>query len=257
LSVRAGLFCGIVGAKRIKVKTGNARNPLDFLASLTQVPSMLLDIFSDTICPWCYVGKRRLERALKTRPQHDIAIAWRAFQLNPTMPSEGMDRRNYIESKFGNPERARRIHDAVATAGAGEGITFAFDRIKRTPNTVLSHRLLRFAYRYDLQSPLLDGLFRAYFEEGLDTGDLDVLIGIAAAAGLPEDEARHFLLGADEREMVLAEDQLARRQGINGVPCFIFNGRFALSGAQEPEALFQLFDLAREDDTERRQASYN
>jgi len=218
---------------------------------------MQLDIFSDTICPWCYVGKRRLERALKTRPQHDIAIAWRAFQLNPTMPSEGMDRRNYIESKFGSPERARRIHDAVATAGASEGIAFAFDRIKRTPNTVLSHRLLRFAHRYDRQSPLLDGLFRAYFEDGLDTSDVDVLTDIAAAAGLLEEEARRFLLSADEREMVLAEDQLARRQGINGVPCFIFNGRYALSGAQEPEALFQLFDLAREDDTERRQASYN
>ncbi|HWA45360.1 MAG TPA: DsbA family oxidoreductase [Hypericibacter adhaerens] len=218
---------------------------------------MQLDIFSDTICPWCYVGKRRLERALKTRPQHDIAIAWRAFQLNPTMPPEGMDRRNYIESKFGSPERARRIHEAVATAGAGEGIAFAFDRIKRTPNTVLSHRLLRFSHRYERQSAVLDGLFRAYFEEGLDTSDLEVLRAIAAAAGLPEDEVNHFLQGAEEREMVLAEDQLARRQGINGVPCFIFNGRFALSGAQEPEALFQLFDLAREDDTERRQASYN
>jgi predicted DsbA family dithiol-disulfide isomerase len=217
---------------------------------------MQLDIFSDTI-PWCYVGKRRLERALKTRPQHDIAIAWRAFQLNPTMPPEGMDRRNYIESKFGSPERARRIHEAVATAGAGEGIAFAFDRIKRTPNTVLSHRLLRFSHRYERQSAVLDGLFRAYFEEGLDTSDLEVLRAIAAAAGLPEDEVNHFLQGAEEREMVLAEDQLARRQGINGVPCFIFNGRFALSGAQEPEALFQLFDLAREDDTERRQASYN
>ena len=218
---------------------------------------MQLDIFSDTICPWCYVGKRRLERALKTRPQHDIAIAWRAFQLNPTMPSEGMERRSYIESKFGSPERARRIHDAVATAGAGEGIAFAFDRIKRTPNTVQSHRLLRLAHLYDRRGPRLDGLFRAYFEEGLDTGDLDVLAEIAAGAGWPQDEARRFLSSADEREMVLAEDQLARRQGINGVPCFIVNGRYALSGAQEPEALFQLFDLAREDDTERRQASYN
>jgi predicted DsbA family dithiol-disulfide isomerase len=247
----------MVEAKWIKVKSANARSPLDFLANLAGVFSMQLDIFSDTICPWCYVGKRRLERALKTRPQHDIAIAWRAFQLNPTMPPEGMDRRNYIESKFGSPERARRIHDAVAAAGASEGITFAFDRIKRTPNTVLSHRLLRFAFRYDQQSPVLDGLFRAYFEEGLDTSDPEVLAGIAAAAGLPEDEARRFLSSMDEREIVLAEDQLARRQGINGVPCFIFNGRFALSGAQEPEALFQLFDLAREDDTERRQASYN
>src|SRR5262245_9203913 len=215
---------------------------------------MQLDIFSDTICPWCYVGKRRLERALKTRPQTDVAVAWRAFQLNPTMPPEGMDRRNYMESKFGSPERARRVHDAVATAGAGEGIVFAFDRIKRTPNTVMSHRLLRFAQRYDLQSPILDRLFHTYFEDGLDTGDPDVLIEIGTASGLPEEETKRFLLSAEEREVVLSEDQLARRQGINGVPCFIFNGRFALSGAQEPEALFQLFDLAREDDTERRQA---
>jgi predicted DsbA family dithiol-disulfide isomerase len=218
---------------------------------------MQLEIFSDTICPWCYVGKRRLERALQTRPQPDIAVAWRAFQLNPTMPPDGMDRRIYMESKFGSPERARRVHDAVATAGAGEGITFAFDRIKRTPNTVMSHRLLRFAHRYDLQSRILDGLFHAYFEEGLDTGDIDVLTGIAGIAGLPEEDVQRFLLSGEERDVVLSEDQLARRQGINGVPCFIFNGRFALSGAQEPEALFQLFDLAREDDTERRQASYN
>ncbi|MFZ5791901.1 MAG: DsbA family oxidoreductase [Pseudomonadota bacterium] len=218
---------------------------------------MQLDIFSDTICPWCYVGKRRLERALKQRPQPDLQITWRAFQLNPAMPAGGMERRTYIETKFGSPERARRIHDAVSLAGAGEGIAFALDRITRTPNTVQSHRLMRFAHRYGRQSELLDGLFRAYFEEGLDTGDIDVLTELAVAAGLPGPEARRFLLGQEERDMVVAEDQFARRQGINGVPCFIFNGRFALSGAQEPEALFQLFDLAREDDMERRQASFN
>lgn len=217
---------------------------------------MQLDVFSDTICPWCYVGKRRLERALKQRPQPDLSIIWRAFQLNPAMPAEGMDRRSYIETKFGSPERARRIHDAVSLAGAGEGISFAFDRILRTPSTVQSHRLMRLALRHGRQSELLDELFRAYFEDGIDTGDIDVLTELAIAAGLPGPEARRFLSSQEERDMVLAEDQHARRQGINGVPCFIFNGRFALSGAQEPEALFQLFDLAREDDAERRQASF-
>ena len=212
---------------------------------------MILDVFSDTICPWCYVGKRRLERALEARPQRDLTIRWRAFQLNPGMPAEGMDRKAYIDAKFGGSERARAILDTVRAAGGGEGIAFAFDRIKRTPNTLQSHRLIRFAGGQDRQDETLEALFRAYFLEGRNIGDRAVLADVAEDAGLDRDEAADYLAGDTDAEAVLGEDALARRAGINGVPCFIFNGRFALSGAQEPEAFFQLFDLAREEEQVR------
>jgi len=207
---------------------------------------MQLDIFSDTICPWCYVGKRRLARAVAARPQPKLVIRWRAFQLNPGMPAEGMDRERYIEAKFGGPERAKRIYDAVTAVGATEGLDFHFERIRRTPNTLASHRLLRLASRQGLQAQTLDALFGAYFAEGRDIGDLRVLADIGEAVGIADVAAR--LADGDGIEEVKAEDALARRQGINGVPCFIFNGRFLLSGAQEPESFYQLFDLAREDE---------
>lgn len=216
---------------------------------------MILDVFSDTICPWCYVGKRRLERALEARPQRDLTIRWRAFQLNPGMPAEGMDRKAYIDAKFGGSERARAILDTVRAAGGGEGIAFAFDRIKRTPNTLQSHRLIRFAGGQDRQDETLEALFRAYFLEGRNIGDRAVLADVAEDAGLDRDEAADYLAGETDAEAVLGEDALARRAGINGVPCFIFNGRFALSGAQEPEAFFQLFDLAREEEQVRGEAA--
>ncbi len=207
---------------------------------------MRLDIFSDTICPWCYIGKRRLARALAARPQPQLAMRWRAFQLNPGMPAEGMARERYIEAKFGSPERARRIYDAVISVGESEGIDFDFDAIRRTPNTLQAHRLLRKAAQLDCQDEMLDGLFAAYFTEGRDIGDRDELSEIATSAGIPD--AGRFLDGSEGVQEVRAEDALARRQGINGVPCFIFNSRFLLSGAQEPESFFQLFDLAREDE---------
>ena len=207
---------------------------------------MHLDIFSDTICPWCYVGKRRLARALALRPQPKMAVRWRAFQLNPGMPSDGMARESYIDAKFGSAERAKRIYEAVTAVGASEGIEFNFNSIRRTPNTLLSHRLLRKAGREGLQDLLLEALFRAYFIDGRDVGSARVLAEIGETVGLADTAA--FLAGQEDSEEVRAEDSLARRQGINGVPCFIFNYRFLLSGAQEPESFFQLFDLAREEE---------
>lgn len=212
---------------------------------------MRLDIYSDTICPWCFVGKRRLERALAMRPGVDIAIQWRAFQLNPGMPAEGMDRREYLEIKFGGPERAARIYEAVRQAGLGEGLDFAFDRMRRTPNTFESHRLLRHALDSGRQGETLEALFQAFFFEGADISDRTVLLICAERAGLDVGVAERFLDSDAEMETTLAEDRLARRQGINGVPCFIFNGRFALSGAQPPEALLQLLDLADVDDDQQ------
>lgn len=216
---------------------------------------MRLDLYSDVICPWCYIGKRRLERALAERPQPSLTVRWRAFQLNPGMPKGGMDRRSYLDAKFGGTDRAARIYDTICAVGASEGIEFAFHRIRRTPNTLDAHRLLRFAAGAGRQSQTAEALFQAYFLRGEDIGDRDTLAQIAAEAGLDADAAREMLASDLEAQGALAEDMLARRQGINGVPCFVFNGRFALSGAQEPEALFPLFDLAREDDATQERAA--
>lgn len=212
---------------------------------------MRIDIFSDTVCPWCFIGKRRLERALGGELPEGLEIQWRAFQLNPDMPSEGMDRKAYLEAKFGGPEGARRVYDQIMLAGQGEGIEFEFKSIPRTPNSVQSHRLIRFAMTKGKEDEVVERLFNGYFLEGKDIGDDQVLTEIAEASGLPREEVEAFLAGDEYREEILGEDLYARQQGINGVPCFIFNGRYALSGAQDPAILRQVIDslLASEDGT--------
>jgi predicted DsbA family dithiol-disulfide isomerase len=212
---------------------------------------MQLEIFSDTVCPWCYIGKRRLERALRQRPQQGLALRWRAFQLNPGLPPNGMDRRQYMVAKFGSLDRAQRLFDAVARVGAQEGIQFDFERIARTPNTVRSHRLLYAAAEEGRQSDLLDLLFAAYFTQGLDIGDADVLSALAFEAGLSTTAINDALTEGSRMDLAITEDLQSRRIGINGVPFFVFNGRFGLSGAQEPEALLNMLDLAREEDSQR------
>lgn len=206
---------------------------------------MRLDIFADVICPWCWIGKRRLERALRMRPQEALQIRWRAFQLNPGMPVAGMDRKEYLSAKFGGDGQATRIYDVIRAAGESEGLEFNFDRIQRTPNTLRAHRLVRLAQDRGKGNPMMEALFQAYFNRGQYIGDREVLVDAAAPLGLSAEEVRHQIDGAEGLEAVQAEDALARRHGINGVPCYIFNGKFALAGAHEPEVLFQLFDLAR------------
>jgi len=212
---------------------------------------MEIDIFSDTICPWCFIGKRRLERALAERPQPGLTINWRAFQLNPEMPAEGMDRQRYLEVKFGGAVSATAVYDQVRAAGQSEDIAFAFEAMTRTPNTIASHRLIRHARTAakgaNCQDGVVQALFDAYFLRGENIGDLDVLCAAAETGGLDAEAARAFLESDAEDEEVRAEDLGARRAGINGVPCFIFNGRHALSGAQPPEVLHQLFDLANQE----------
>jgi len=214
---------------------------------------MEIDIFSDTICPWCFIGKRRLERALAERPQTDLSIRWRAFQLNPDMPAGGMDRGRYLEQKFGGASNAEAIYDQVRAAGETEGIEFAFERMKRTPNTIDSHRLIRYAGQkaqqgQGRQGAVVQALFDAYFLRAEDIGDPEVLAAAAAEAGLDAEESRVFLAGDAEAEAVRAEDASARQAGISGVPCFLFNGQHALAGAHAPEVLHQLFDLANQED---------
>ena len=206
---------------------------------------MHIDIVSDVICPWCFIGKRRLEKALSLRPELAVAITWRPFQLNPDMPAEGMERKAYIAAKFGGGAQADRVYANVADVGAGIGIPFAFDRIQRTPNTRDAHRLIRWAAAHGRADPVVEGLFRAYFIDGRDIGDHATLADIAGAAGLDAAEARRWLGGPADIEPVLAEDRSARRLGINAVPCFIFDRNYAVSGAQEPEFFLPIFDLVQ------------
>jgi len=206
-----------------------------------------VDIVSDTICPWCYIGKRRFERALALSGRNDVAISWRPFQLNPDMPPEGMTRDDYIRAKFGGGDRPRQIYQAIAESGREAGIEFQFARIRRTPNTVLSHRLIYWSAKQERQDEIVGELFRAYFEDGLDIGSLDVLADCARRAGLDEELARKYLESDDGRQEVVASDVYARRLGINGVPCFIVNRKYAVSGAQPPSAFVEVFNLAERD----------
>ena len=206
-----------------------------------------VDIVSDTICPWCYIGKRRFERALVQSGRTDIAVAWRPFQLNPDMPAEGMTRDDYVRAKFGGGDRPRQIYQAIAESGREAGIEFQFSRIRRTPNTVLSHRLVHWSAKVERQDEVVAELFKAYFEEGLDIGDLETLVECATRAGIETERARRYLVSDDGRQEVVASDVYARRLGINGVPCFIVNRKYAVSGAQPPSAFVEVFNLAERD----------
>src|ERR1700759_3331795 len=163
-----------------------------------------VDIVSDTICPCCYIGKRRFGRARALSGRNDVAVAWRPFQLNPDMPPEGMTRDDYVRAKFGGGDRPRQIYQAIAESGREAGIEFQFSRIQRTPNTVLSHRLIHWAARNERQDEVVGELFKAYFEEGLDISDLEVLIECSCRAGIDAETARQFLESDDGRQEVVA-----------------------------------------------------
>jgi len=208
---------------------------------------MRIEVVSDTICPWCYIGKRRLERALAMRSQEPFEVSWRPFQLNPTMPAGGIDHDKYLVAKFGSAERAGRQYERISSAGREEGIAFRFDLIRRTPNTVNSHRLLRFAARSGVQNTLAELLFEAYFLHGRDIGLDSELVDLARIAGLDAKAARAFLASDRDRAEVLAEDDRVRMTGVNGVPCFIIEDQYAVSGAQSPEIFLQIFDVVREE----------
>jgi predicted DsbA family dithiol-disulfide isomerase len=195
---------------------------------------LLIEIASDVVCPWCYIGKRRLEKALQSlKGEVEARIEWLPFQLNPDMPDGGMARADYRRAKFGSVEKGRMLDARVAQEGAGEGIAFAFDRMQRTPNTVQAHRLIDLAQKQGRGNAVVDALFRAYFEEAKDIGAADVLKDIAkraAVTGWPEEE---------NIEEVKEKEERVRDLGISGVPTFIFNKESGLSGAYPPEQLAQ------------------
>ena len=209
---------------------------------------MRIDIFADTICPWCFIGKRRLERALALIPQRRIIIYWRPFQLNPDMPETGMDRNVYLAAKFGGTANAVRTYQNIARAGESEGLAFAFNKIARTPNTRLSHELLAHAAPHGLQNALIENLFRLYFFEGADIGNLQVLLQAAADLGLDPHEAEEALQNGWFRQQISTEERQGREAGLQGVPAYVFNGQHLLSGAQDPKVLMRMLDLARENE---------
>ena len=193
---------------------------------------MNVEIVSDVICPWCYIGKRRFEKALAlVGGEVDVQVTWRPFQLNPGMPREGMARADYRKAKFGSVERARELDARVAAEGAGEGIAFAFDRMARTPNTLAAHQLIDVAQKEGRAGAVVDALFRAYFEEARDIGDANVLREIAERQGV-----QGWPGAANEQEVAALEESF-RELGISGVPTFVLDRRFGVSGAQPPEAI--------------------
>ncbi len=205
-----------------------------------------VDIVSDAICPWCFIGKRRFEQALAQVPNDvEVLVAWRPYQLNPEMPPEGMDRKTYLSTKFGGDARADEIYQRVREAGQTVGIDFDFKGIPRTPNTIDAHRLIGLAGRAGKQDSVVEALFRAYFLDGRDIGSRDVLAEVGIAAGLEEKTIRDYLAGRDDVDRVENEDAMARRMGIQGVPCFILNRKYAISGAQEPAVFLEAIEMVK------------
>ncbi len=200
-------------------------------------PDMQIDIVSDTVCPWCLIGKRRLERALRSWTGAPPDICWRPYQLAPELPAAGMPRDDYLAAKFGSSAQAAAILDRIADEGRSEGLAFRFDRVDRAPNTLDSHRLIRWAGSAGCQDAVVEDLFSAYFMEGQDISAHDVLIGIAVRHGMDGELVARLLAEGRDRDLVSDEVATARRLGISGVPTFIIDSRLAVSGAQPPEAL--------------------
>ncbi len=194
-----------------------------------------LDILSDPICPWCYIGKSWLDRALAKHPEHPFAIEWHPFQLNPDMPREGMDRAAYLEAKFGGKDRAAEVYAKIAEAAEAAGLEIDWSTITRTPNTLDAHRLIHWAGIEGRQTPVVSFLFRAYFREGRDIGEPEVLLSVADKAGMDMEMTRTLLEGDADLDEIRARDDHARARGVTGVPTFVVANTHVVPGAQPPE----------------------
>lgn len=216
-----------------------------------QDAELRIDVYSDVICPWCYIGKRRLERALPS-VGNDVRVTWRPFQLNPTMPLDGMDRSTYLQAKFGSLETFGRVEEQLITAGTGEGIAFAFGNIQRTPNTFAAHRLIWYAERQGKQDAMVEALFHGYFVEGRDIGNVMTLVQMAVQTGFERTEIESFLVSEAGSAEVKTEAAEGHRLGIRGVPYFVVNDRYAISGAQPPDRFVSALRKAEADDAGRK-----
>ncbi|WP_336071459.1 DsbA family oxidoreductase [Nitratireductor rhodophyticola] len=198
-----------------------------------------IDVVSDVVCPWCYVGRARLKKALEAVPEISVNLRWRPFQLDPTIPPEGKSRRDYLADKFGDETRIRQMHEQLGTLGEAEGISFDFDAIALSPNTLNAHRVIRWAATAEpgVQDRLVGRLFALYFEEGEDIGNAAVLIQAAKEAGMDAAVVETLLATDADRTEVEQEIATAQQMGVTGVPCFLLEGRYAVVGAQEPATL--------------------
>ena len=210
----------------------------------TSDTKMTIDVISDVVCPWCYIGKRRLDAALAARPAIKADIRWRPYQLDPSIPPEGIDRQEYLLRKFGDPQKIVAMHQRITTQGIEDGIQFNFVGIDRSPNTFDAHRLIRWAGDVGLADEVVESLFDTYFTQGRDIGDHAVLLEIAERAGMRGEGVARLLAGTEAREEVTIEILQAQQMGIQGVPCFIFASKVAVQGAHPAETLVQALDEA-------------
>jgi len=205
--------------------------------------TLIVDVISDVICPWCFIGKRRLEKAIAAHGK-PVTVQWHAFQLNPTMPKEGISRREYRTRKFGSWERSLELDSKVIAVGESEGIHFAFDKTERTPSTVDAHRVIWLADQHGCQDAVVEALFRAYFTEGKDIGNRQTLVDVAAEAGLDRKAAETMLNTDDGMDVISNGRTVSQRHQVDGVPFFIVNNTITLSGAQAPETFLDAFRQA-------------
>ncbi len=201
-----------------------------------------IDIISDPICPWCYIGKAKLDRAFAARPGHEFEVEWHPFQLNPEMPPEGMDRRDYLEAKFGGRAGAIEVYTSIANAAEAAGLTVNFEKIGRTPNTVDAHRLIHWAGLEGVQSAVVNKLFNAYFVDGLDISDHQVLVEIAISSGIDGEMIAKLLAQDADQDGIRKRDAYAREKGVRGVPCFIVDNHYVVQGAQDTDLWQRLID---------------
>ena len=199
-----------------------------------------IDVISDVVCPWCFLGKRRLDKALAMVPEMEAEVNFRPFFLDPTIPAEGLDRHDYMLAKFGE-ERLKTIHDPLIKAGKEEGIAYAFDQIKRTPSSLNAHRLLRWSHLIGSQRTVAEALFTAYWCWGQDVSAIEVLKTIAIVNGLNGPEIAEELATDRDKKEVFEEAQMAQQIGVTGVPTFVVNRKYGVTGAQSSESLAELF----------------
>lgn len=212
-----------------------------------ELPGTRIDIVSDAICPWCYIGKRHLERALASLPEEErgFSVRWNPFQLNPDMPAEGADRSAYRAAKFGSAERAAELDRQMVERARSVGLAFRPDLMARTPNTLQAHRLIWFAGRHGVQDAAMEAVFAAYFTQGRDIGQAEVLADCGAEAGLDRAELTEFLAGDHIAGEMRAADRAAREAGVNGVPSFFLDGYGLFSGAVPPAQMAEAFRRGR------------
>jgi len=201
-----------------------------------------IDVVSDVVCPWCFIGKHRLEKALALRPDIPVEVHWRPYFLNDWIPREGISREQYLTTKFGSPERYKGIAQRVTAAAAEEGLTYDAAKMKRQPNTLDCHRLIRWAENAGKAAEMKQKLMDLYFTQGADLTERETLVQAAADVGLDAEQVRAALASDQDVEQIEQEAQSAKQAGIEGVPCFIFGGKFAVSGAQSPEYLADAID---------------